>query len=565
MGHHYIGTEHLLLGLTRQSDTTAVDVFRELGHEPTSIQEMVLRTIEESSKEVLSKSTETSGQQVKSLDSVQDKTEVDEAQSTNVQVSSDSTTSTEKEVSDQKPTFVLGPPPDYVESLDQLKGARNKIEPSQAAAEEDEERDYEKYNHALAANAEKRDHLLQHFIRHYLLEANEKERAVRLLIGNTARQRVILEQFRSYDQYSQDLDATIDAFEDPLTPDDMVVVVGLHSARLALSERAAIFKDTDLEYMIDFGEINQAISLAILRPKVENQLNGLLQIEERIAQQTEANTQLRLRVLNLAIDAAERLSEPAPQLMNISLRLRDIDSQLARQTAHDAFRSARQQKNFVKSVAQTLRLAAQTHLETDQIQLLLRQHFDSGINMPDAEKNIPMLIQLQSQMGFSNAEREVVHQELWSLASSPVIRYTPIGTSQNAGERACRMPQTVSCGTMPARFDVSWKGALYAYRFCAAHPDPPPAAACVAGRHGRDPEPGPVRAGPGLQSDLPSERPGAVDARPRAARESDPATAALVGLAARGLGTLLPSAGPAGVGHLDRGRNRAGDGSHRPQ
>jgi len=31
MGHHYIGTEHLLLGLVRQQDGVAIDVLRRLG------------------------------------------------------------------------------------------------------------------------------------------------------------------------------------------------------------------------------------------------------------------------------------------------------------------------------------------------------------------------------------------------------------------------------------------------------------------------------------------------------------------------------------------------------
>ena len=34
MGHHYIGTEHLLLGLVRQSDGVAIDVLKRLGVSP---------------------------------------------------------------------------------------------------------------------------------------------------------------------------------------------------------------------------------------------------------------------------------------------------------------------------------------------------------------------------------------------------------------------------------------------------------------------------------------------------------------------------------------------------
>jgi RHS repeat-associated protein len=53
---------------------------------------------------------------------------------------------------------------------------------------------------------------------------------------------------------------------------------------------------------------------------------------------------------------------------------------------------------------------------------------------------------------FVNGTRKVFRLDY--DPSSPVIRYTPIGTPQNAGKPACRMPQTVSCGTMPARFGV---------------------------------------------------------------------------------------------------------------
>src|SRR5258708_40288878 len=37
MGHHYIGTEHLLLGLVRQSDEVAIDVLKRLNVSPEEV------------------------------------------------------------------------------------------------------------------------------------------------------------------------------------------------------------------------------------------------------------------------------------------------------------------------------------------------------------------------------------------------------------------------------------------------------------------------------------------------------------------------------------------------
>ncbi|MGD8397263.1 MAG: ATP-dependent Clp protease ATP-binding subunit [Anaerolineae bacterium] len=48
MGHHYIGTEHLLLGLVREGEGVAVDVLRRLGAPPEAIREQVVRLLRES-------------------------------------------------------------------------------------------------------------------------------------------------------------------------------------------------------------------------------------------------------------------------------------------------------------------------------------------------------------------------------------------------------------------------------------------------------------------------------------------------------------------------------------
>jgi len=48
MGHHYIGTEHLLLGLVRQQDGIALDVLRRLGVSPEEIRRQTRRVLQES-------------------------------------------------------------------------------------------------------------------------------------------------------------------------------------------------------------------------------------------------------------------------------------------------------------------------------------------------------------------------------------------------------------------------------------------------------------------------------------------------------------------------------------
>jgi ATP-dependent Clp protease ATP-binding subunit ClpC len=47
LGHHYIGTEHLLLGLVREGEGVAVDVLRRLGAPPQKIREQVTNLLEE--------------------------------------------------------------------------------------------------------------------------------------------------------------------------------------------------------------------------------------------------------------------------------------------------------------------------------------------------------------------------------------------------------------------------------------------------------------------------------------------------------------------------------------
>ncbi len=49
MGHHYIGTEHLLLGLVRYGEGVALDVLRKLGVTPEQIRRQTRRVLQESS------------------------------------------------------------------------------------------------------------------------------------------------------------------------------------------------------------------------------------------------------------------------------------------------------------------------------------------------------------------------------------------------------------------------------------------------------------------------------------------------------------------------------------
>lgn len=48
MGHHYIGTEHLLLGLIEQKDSTAVTILARLGVSPQQIRQYTLSKLQES-------------------------------------------------------------------------------------------------------------------------------------------------------------------------------------------------------------------------------------------------------------------------------------------------------------------------------------------------------------------------------------------------------------------------------------------------------------------------------------------------------------------------------------
>ena len=49
MGHHYIGTEHLLLGLIRQGESVALDILKQMGLDPEQIRQETRKSIQESS------------------------------------------------------------------------------------------------------------------------------------------------------------------------------------------------------------------------------------------------------------------------------------------------------------------------------------------------------------------------------------------------------------------------------------------------------------------------------------------------------------------------------------
>ena len=51
MGHHYIGTEHLLLGLIRQGDGVAMDILRQLGINPEAIRREMAKELQETSQQ----------------------------------------------------------------------------------------------------------------------------------------------------------------------------------------------------------------------------------------------------------------------------------------------------------------------------------------------------------------------------------------------------------------------------------------------------------------------------------------------------------------------------------
>jgi ATP-dependent Clp protease ATP-binding subunit ClpC len=69
MGHHYIGTEHLLLGLVRYGEGVALDVLRKLGVTPEQIRRQTKRVLQESSA-----SRRTSSPEQKAPQSEQQKT-----------------------------------------------------------------------------------------------------------------------------------------------------------------------------------------------------------------------------------------------------------------------------------------------------------------------------------------------------------------------------------------------------------------------------------------------------------------------------------------------------------
>ncbi len=63
MGHHYIGTEHLLLGLVRQQEGVAIDVLKRLGISPEEVRRQTRRVLQESPMQPQSNTEEKTPQQ----------------------------------------------------------------------------------------------------------------------------------------------------------------------------------------------------------------------------------------------------------------------------------------------------------------------------------------------------------------------------------------------------------------------------------------------------------------------------------------------------------------------
>jgi ATP-dependent Clp protease ATP-binding subunit ClpC len=61
MGHHYIGTEHLLLGLVRQSEGVAIDVLKKLAISPEEVRRQTRRVLQESPVQQEPERRETAG------------------------------------------------------------------------------------------------------------------------------------------------------------------------------------------------------------------------------------------------------------------------------------------------------------------------------------------------------------------------------------------------------------------------------------------------------------------------------------------------------------------------
>ncbi len=68
MGHHYIGTEHLLLGLVRQSEGVAIEVLKRLGVSPEEVRRQTRRVLQESPMQSTNPSPEEKPQKPKQKD-----------------------------------------------------------------------------------------------------------------------------------------------------------------------------------------------------------------------------------------------------------------------------------------------------------------------------------------------------------------------------------------------------------------------------------------------------------------------------------------------------------------
>lgn len=96
-----------------------------------------------------------------------------------------------------------------------------------------------------------------------------------------------------------DLDLLIDRFTDPLTPDQLVQLAALYSARQVISHRTRSFTDRDLKILVFLGRETEALAYARLREQLTERVDGLLAIQSALQQSSRSQPQLFDELMNL--------------------------------------------------------------------------------------------------------------------------------------------------------------------------------------------------------------------------------------------------------------------------
>ncbi|MBX0331468.1 hypothetical protein K2Z83_27835 [Oscillochloris sp. ZM17-4] len=172
-------------------------------------------------------------------------------------------------------------------------------------------------------NTERFDYLMRHMVAH-LQKADATEQLYQLLVGNSAWMQVKREYLASDLAYLEDLDQAIQSVIGQASPEGLIRLIGLHTARQVVNLRTNAHTDEQLRALVWLGRVDEAVDYATIRPNPEQRFVGLMEIYKDLRYRKQA---IPKHLLDTACDIAAALPDPSTQqsfLRTVALALSEM-------------------------------------------------------------------------------------------------------------------------------------------------------------------------------------------------------------------------------------------------